>query len=179
MTYPSQPRGRQNDLRVKLREADLLINGSVSERLQRERERLAEEENAYKERMDAIAGFRKSEIIPIGKLQRAIDESDSESEPLSETEETASANELARHGEIGPEPQQFDNSPDWNNPPETSQQLDPDPVPVDDLNAEVEDLDADVEDLDVDDDYSQTLDPGDTSGSRFDESYRSGADTSQ
>ncbi|PLW28723.1 hypothetical protein PCASD_21537 [Puccinia coronata f. sp. avenae] len=84
------PRGRHATMRTRLYHADLRIHGPVSHRLQEDRERLLEEENAHKEHMEAIANFRKSEIIPTGKLQRAMDESESESEPLSESEDTAS-----------------------------------------------------------------------------------------
>ncbi|POW12804.1 hypothetical protein PSTT_04322 [Puccinia striiformis] len=165
------PRGRHENLKSRLKQADLRIHGSISNRLQDDRDNL-DEENAHKDRMDAIGGFRKSEIIPIGKLQRAIDESDTESEPLSESEETASGRALQRHHEMGhsigvdPEiirsqqqQEELERSIDWQEEGDVHRQ-DHDTG----LHEEEEDLDADLEDLDGD--YSRPItDPDDLSGS--------------
>ncbi|KAG0147776.1 hypothetical protein CROQUDRAFT_670361 [Cronartium quercuum f. sp. fusiforme G11] len=75
-------------LKAQLNQVDQNLNGTISTRLQRERESLNEEENVYRHKLDMISGFRKTDIIPIGKLHRSLDESDSESDPLSETEGT-------------------------------------------------------------------------------------------
>jgi hypothetical protein len=124
--------------------------------------------------MDAIAGFRKTEIIPIGKLQRAIDESDTESEPLSESEETASGQQALQTGGRGGADelsQQLESSQDWQDHNNTGQ---------DDQHSDgmlpAEDLDADLEDLDNDElDYSRATTDPDLSGQigQIDQSYQS------
>ncbi|OAV98001.1 hypothetical protein PTTG_00206 [Puccinia triticina 1-1 BBBD Race 1] len=171
-----QPRRRHESLKGRLKEADLRINGSISDRLQLDRDRLLEEENAHKDRMDTIGGFRKTEIIPIGKLQRAIDESDTESEPLSESEDTASAQQaLQAQGAaagVDEASQQYDGSQDWPNNNTSNGQEDQ----HSDGLMPAEDLDADLEDLDNDElDYSHATTNPDLSSrlGQLDQSYQS------
>lgn len=101
--------------------------------------------------MDGVAGFRKGEIIPVGKLQRAMDETDSESEPLSESEaETASAAHRvsATHSNQHPATATADNDDG------AEDQLHHQPAailplePQDSLLQDHHDLDAQLEDLD-------------------------------
>ncbi|MBW0548325.1 hypothetical protein O181_088040 [Austropuccinia psidii MF-1] len=151
--------------RAKLKQAEMYIYGTVTDRLQCERDSLFQEENVYKKRMEEIAGFRKTDIIPIGKLQRAIDESDSESEPISESDGTASVTNAPRNGlTTEGNPSQLDSSFGWNYSPEASRQEGLPPG---------EDLDADVEDLDLDEEgYSGFIDADDASNNRISDSYQ-------
>lgn len=133
---------------MRVQAADHALNGSNSDRIKRERDALLLEETAYKAKLEAVAAFRKAELIPVGKLQRAIDESDSESEPISGSEEgTASGGPRVGIGHIAtPSASNFDTS---------SIRLDNShPIQPREQNEE-EDLDAEIDDLD---------DPGDDSG---------------
>lgn len=104
--------------------------------------------------IDAICGFRKNDIIPIGKLQRSLDESESESEALSETEGTASPEQMSAGPPLAPVTTVDDQIRlDWTR--NDGQELSG-------VSGEISgvDLDADVEDLDgqvPDEDYSQQM----------------------
>ncbi|KAI8458147.1 hypothetical protein BY996DRAFT_280937 [Phakopsora pachyrhizi] len=69
-------------LRSIRRDLDLNLNGNSSIRLTKERENLLRDENLFKKKLESIANYRRTEFIPIGKLQRALDESDREEEEV-------------------------------------------------------------------------------------------------
>ncbi|EGG11227.1 uncharacterized protein MELLADRAFT_59868 [Melampsora larici-populina 98AG31] len=126
----------------------------MSMRLQRERDSLIEEENAYRRQLENISGFGKNHIIPIGKLQR-LDETDTESEPSSETERTNSPMQIIP-GLILEEPT-TNTTPTtverpirfrWNEEESQERMSDSNEMSGIDLDADVEDLDNHIQDED-------------------------------